>query len=198
MNKTWFLLPALAFGMAWGVLTYGCGSSAIPAQPVLSSVPTPVCGSPSAHGMTSVGSTLTSFPSNAVVTANPITFGSDETATSISLYISGTATGQVRFGIYNSASSNPTVLVTQTDPQNLVSNGWTTANLKNVLLPAGAYWVFFQMSNANTVALQSSTGANTFYQYPLAWSEFPTSYPSLSNTSGFTNTNLSYYLSTCP
>jgi hypothetical protein len=195
MKKFWLLALALVAGAV--ILSDGCGKNLGPASP-LALVPTPPCSSPSNHGFTTVGSSVASFPANVICIASPVTFAADETATSISIYISGTAAGQVRFGIYDTSSANPTYLATQTDPMNLVSNGWTTANLGNVLLPAGVYWLTFQLSDANNIVYQSSTGNIAAYQGPFGWSVFPTSYPSLGSTTGYTNAALSLYISTCP
>ena len=193
MKKNLILVVLLALTMPIGILFYGCGSSADLA-PV--PVPTPPCSSPSTHGETSVGGNTFSLPATAIGLTAPITLASETTATSISLYVTGTATGQVRYAIYYLTS--PSLLVTQTNPQAVVSNAWNTANLGNLIMPAGIYILCFDFTDPNSIVYQTYSGGIFEYEYPWSWSVFPTTFPSPSGFTQYTNVLVSMYLSTCP
>lgn len=158
-----------------------------------SSVPAPLCTSPTASGVTVAG-TVFSTGSGWLI-ANKITLAAASTAVSISLNIgSGAVTGQVRVGIYNDSGSAPSNLVAQSNPQILVASSWNQVAITDTYLPAGTYWLVFSLSNGANVTYVTS--ATNYYYCSYNWGVMPTTFP----TGAFNNQSIvpSMYLSTCP
>jgi hypothetical protein len=158
--------------------------------------PTPVCSNPSSQGLTAVG--VYSFaPLTGILYPCAVTLSNPETATEISILTgSGAVTGQIRFGIYNDNGSNyPGGLVYQTNPQNLVSNSWNQASLPAVFLPAGTYWLAYELSTTGNSVLGNSSGGD-YYAVTNGWAVMPSTFPS--GAGGPFAPRFDFFLATCP
>ncbi|HEY5038890.1 MAG TPA: hypothetical protein VIJ93_07455 [bacterium] len=187
------LLLIVFFSFSVGLNFVGCGSSPTtnPAVPTPTPGPMILCASPSSQGVTTTvtgGGTLAGF-----LVADKVILASNETATTISLYIgSGPVSGQVRFAIYNDNAGSPGNLVIEANPQNVVASSWNSASLSNIFLPAGTYWLAYQLSNGVPNIGLVAWVAQKYASY--SWGTFPDTAPATSND-GY---DVSIYITTCP
>jgi len=129
-------------------------------------------------GETSVLSMNYSGLGNRLV-AQQVTLSQSATIQSLSYYV-GTASGQLRLGIYNNAGSNPGTLLAQTAAFTPVV-GWNTQPVPTpTLLPAGTYWLAFLPQNNSLAGRVATTGTGRHYTYtfgalPASFSSSPTS-----------------------
>lgn len=198
MKKLLTLFLMVGSFVLWIGLSFeGCSSNPTAAGPITitQGVPTatPFCGSPSSQGLTTAGLGGGAFGQS--IETQAVTFASNETATSMSLYIaSGPVTGQVRFAIYGDNGSNyPANLVVETNPQNLVSGSWNTVSLPNVYLPAGVYHLAFLTSNIVSQPYVTSGWLNYYHSY--SWGVFPDTFPGSAPSDAW---GFSFYVSVCP
>jgi len=142
---------------------------------------TPTASSLITLGETNVLSMSYSGVGNRLV-AQQVTLSQSATIQSLSYYV-GTASGQLRLGIYNSSGNAPGTLVAQTAAFTPVV-GWNTQNvLTPTLLPAGTYWLAFLPQNNSLAGRIALSGTGRHYSYTFG--ALPASFSSLFTSDTF-------------